>query len=92
MIAHYGYKDGSGEYFIIIDTDKCIGCKGLCVDACSVGVLEMIEDDYGDVVGAVTEEHRKKIKYTCAPCKPTSGDVVPSCLSACDREGMTHSW
>jgi hypothetical protein len=23
MIANYGYKDGSGEYYISIDTDKC---------------------------------------------------------------------
>ena len=92
MIAHYGYKDGSGEYFIVVDTDKCIGCGGECVETCPMGVLEIIEDDYGDMVVAVTEEHRKKIKYSCAPCKPTGGDVTPPCLSACDRGAMKHSW
>ncbi len=92
MQAHYGYKDGSGEYFIVIDTDKCIGCGKPCVDICPVGVLESIEDDYGDIVIAVTEEHRKKIKYSCAPCKPTSGVTIPPCIEVCDPGGMTHTW
>lgn len=26
MIANYGCKDGSGEYYISIDTDKCVPC------------------------------------------------------------------
>jgi hypothetical protein len=29
MIANYGYKDGSGEFFISIDTDCCDGCGRL---------------------------------------------------------------
>ena len=43
MIANYGYKDGSGEFFISIDTDKCNGC-GDCVKACPYGVFETGED------------------------------------------------
>lgn len=39
MRAHYGYKDGSGEYFIAIDAGACNGC-GDCVPACPLGVLE----------------------------------------------------
>jgi hypothetical protein len=27
MIANYGYKDGSGEYYISIDTDKCTSAR-----------------------------------------------------------------
>ena len=23
MLANYGYKDGSGDYFIVLDTDRC---------------------------------------------------------------------
>jgi NAD-dependent dihydropyrimidine dehydrogenase PreA subunit len=92
LLAHYGYKDGSGEYFIVIDTDKCIDCGKTCVDACPAGVLVEIEDDYGDRVASVTEEHRKKIKYSCAPCKPTSGAGAPPCLLSCEPKAMTHSW
>ena len=93
MLANYGYKDGSGEYFITIDTDKCVKCEEhACVTACPYGVLEIITDDYDDDVGAVTEEHRKKIKYTCAPCKPTTGERRLPCVEACGAGAITHSW
>ncbi len=42
--ANYGYKDGSGEYFITIDTDLCNSCEK-CVEACPAGVLEIAEDE-----------------------------------------------
>ena len=67
MLANYGYKDGSGDYYITIDTDKCDGC-GECVTACPAKVLETRTDEsdpFRDLpVAAVTEEHRKKIKYS----------------------------
>jgi ferredoxin len=91
MRANYGYKDGSGEFFITIDTDLCNACED-CVKVCPAGVLEMITDDYDDVVAAVTEEHRKKIKYSCAPCKPTGERPPLPCVAACPTEAITHSW
>ncbi len=95
MIANYGYKDGSGEYFIAIDTDKCNGCED-CVKACPYGVLET-RDDPNDPfrelpVAVVTEAERKKIKYTCAPCKPVSGRKELPCISACEVGAISHSW
>jgi len=92
LLAHYGYKDGSGDYFIVIDTDRCLDCPGMCIEACPAGVLDRIEDDYGDSVAAVAEGHRKKIKYSCAPCKPTGGGAALPCLKACSPGAMTHSW
>jgi Fe-S-cluster-containing hydrogenase component 2 len=92
MIVHYGYKDGSGEYFISIDTDRCDGCRR-CVEVCPQHVLEMrtmmvnLEDV---LVAAVTEEHRKKIKYSCAPCKPEEGK--PPCVTACEQDAIAHTW
>jgi len=95
MLANYGYKDGSGEYFITIDTDKCDGCNK-CVEACPAGVLVTGEDPNDpfreEPVAMVTEEHRKKIKYSCAPCKPVGKEVTPPCIQACDRGAITHSW
>ena len=95
MIANYGYKDGSGEYFITIETDKCNGC-GECVKACPARVLEIRENDFDpladDKMAAVTEEHRKKIKYSCAPCKPTSGRHDLPCVSVCEFNAISHSW
>lgn len=98
MIANYGYKDGSGLWLITIDTDKCDGC-GKCADACPYDVLEIVDNEYDPLdegsIPAVKEQHRKKIKYSCAPCKPTggkSGEVVEPCIKACPTEAISHSW
>ncbi len=94
MKAHYGYKDGSGDFFIVIDTDSCNGC-GDCVKACPNGVLELTLNEFdieGDTIVAVKEEHRKKIKYSCAPCKPITGERKIPCILACQTRAITHSW
>ena len=93
MIGNYGYKDGSGEYFITIDTDKCTGCEA-CVEACPYGVMGVGEDENDplsdDIVAFVTDDQRKKIKYTCGPCKG-EGATEP-CIAACEPGAITHSW
>ena len=95
MLANYGYKDGSGDWFITIDTDNCDGC-GNCVEVCPKGVLEVGPDPLDPFrdqpVAMVTEAERKKIKYTCAPCKPTSGKRELLCVLACEPGAITHSW
>jgi len=93
MLANYGYTDGSGSYFITVDTDRCIECGDHpCASACPTAVLEIITDDYDDEVCAVREEHRKQIKYSCGPCKPTSGWQTLPCTDACPHGALTHSW
>jgi ferredoxin len=95
MLAHYGYKDGSGDYFITIDTDKCDGCEE-CVTACPCGVLEVGEDENDpfreEPVAKVSEDHRKKIKYSCAPCKPERDRKTLPCIQSCKPGAITHSW
>ncbi len=93
MKAHYGYKDGAGDFFIIIDTDKCADCGDrACVSACPEEVLEIVIDDYDDEVAAVVEDHRKKVKYSCAPCKPDRDRSPLPCVAACAPGAITHSW
>lgn len=95
MIANFGYEDGSGKYYIILDTDKCDGC-GKCVEACPYNVLEVADNPFDPVEGGqiviVTEAERKKIKYACMPCKPTSGRVELPCVLACPYQAISHSW
>jgi NAD-dependent dihydropyrimidine dehydrogenase PreA subunit len=90
-VANYGYTDGSGDYYLIVDTDKCDGC-GKCVEACPQGVLEVEADDYDDLVVFVKEEHRKNLKYVCAACKPVSGPRDLKCQTACPTGAISHSW
>ncbi|MGE5556509.1 MAG: 4Fe-4S binding protein [Methanocella sp.] len=92
MITHYGYIDGSGEFYIIVDSDRCSGC-GECVQACPQNALTLITEfiDLEDkTVAAITEEHRKKIKYTCAACKPENKQTP--CIKACKTEALSCVW
>lgn len=57
MIAHYGFQDGSGDYFISIDTEKCIACTDKhCIAACPEKILRIFVDDYDDEVVGVAED------------------------------------
>ena len=92
MITYYGYRDGSGEYYVIIDAEKCNGCSR-CIKECPQHALELgtvMVDLEDKLVAAVTEEHRKKIRYTCSPCKPESGRAP--CVLACDQEAIVCTW
>ena len=95
MIANYGYKDGSGDWFITIDTDKCDGCSA-CVNACPYDVFQVTEDPFDpfreEPVAVVTEEQRKKIKYICGPCKPVANRPPLPCVEACEPQAISHSW
>lgn len=94
MIANYGFKDGSGDWFLAIDTDVCNGC-GKCMQACPALVLEVGEDEYDpfrdEPVAKVREEERKKIRYSCAPCQPGYSEKPTLCVAACEPGAISHS-
>ena len=92
MKAIYGYEDGAGRIYITIDTGLCDGCQD-CISACPAGVLEMIEEDPEgeDLVAAVGQEHRNRIKESCAPCKPKGYATLP-CEEACEPDAIKHGW
>ena len=96
MIVHYGYLDGSGEYFISIDTAKCTGC-GECLTACPAGVFELCREDPLDPfreepVAVVRERERKKIGYTCGPCQSPTDRAPRACVRACRAGAISQSW
>jgi len=96
MLANYGYKDASGDFFITIDTDKCSGC-GDCVKACPASVFLIVEKDPSDPMRdapvAVVEEGRsRRLKYECNPCKPSAVSPPLPCIEACKEGVISHSW
>ena len=96
MLANYGYKDGSGDYFIGIDTDNCDGC-GDCVTACPAGVFVVVDEDPNDPmreepVAMVSPDKKKKLKYECGPCKPASDRPPLPCVGSCKSGAISHSW
>ena len=94
MLAYYGFKDGSGDWFLSVDTDKCDGC-GQCVEACPAHILEVANDEYDpfreEPVARVKEEERNKIRYDCAPCRPGYGEHPPPCVIACQPGAISQS-
>jgi len=95
MKANYGYKDGAGDFFITIDTDKCDGCKK-CVEVCPAMVMEVGEDENDPLsekqVANISAAQRKKLKYACGPCKPNSNRQKEPCIKACPMDALAHSW
>lgn len=95
MKANYGYADGSGEFFIQIDSVRCDGC-GDCVPACPAGVLVVGEDENDPSreapVALVVADRRRSVGYDCAPCKTGGARPELPCVAACRPGAIAHSW
>ena len=92
IITYYGYQDGSGEYYIVIDGEKCNSCSK-CIEICPQDAIMMdsIFIDLEDkMVATITEEQRKKIRYTCSPCKPEKGNTP--CVESCAQNAIKCIW
>jgi Fe-S-cluster-containing hydrogenase component 2 len=96
MLANYGYKDATGDYFITIDTDKCDGC-GDCVNACPMRVFLIEDEDPNDPlrdipVVVVADDKKRKLKYECSSCKPSGYKESLPCIKVCNVKAISHSW
>jgi ferredoxin len=95
MLASYGSADGSGEFYITIDTERCTGC-GDCVSACPAAVLEAGEDENDPLrdepVAFVALTQRRKLANACARCKPHRDRPPLPCVATCGPAAISHSW
>lgn len=96
VLAQYGYRDASGDFFITIDGALCDGC-GMCSDACPAGVFIVVEREpreprRTEPVAAVDGEKKDKLKYECNPCKPFHGKMTLPCVASCKKIAISHSW
>lgn len=94
MIANYGYEDGTGTYYIKIDTLKCAQCDHKnCLEACPADVFHMEEDDWGDEIVAIEDKHRNNLMVLCLDCKSSgfSNGSYP-CQKSCDMNSISHTW
>ena len=89
--VQYGYSDGTGSYFITIDTGKCNGC-GKCVSACPSGILEMAPDENGQLKAIVKEEARKKLALLCPGNEACRRNIELNCQGACPQNAISHTW
>jgi len=89
--VHYGYSDGTGNYFITIDASRCDGC-GECVPACPAAVFEVVDDDSGQAVARVKEATRRRLALVCPGFDSCSSTHEVNCHSVCLKEAISHSW
>jgi predicted CoA-substrate-specific enzyme activase len=90
MKANYGYSDGTGEYFITIDTTKCDGC-GECVKACPEDIFVITLDNFGWPRAEVKDDARKKLAQLCQGYKSCAGNET-DCHRACPGDAISHTW
>ncbi len=91
ILANYGYEDGSGHYYIRIDTGKCAECaaKG-CIEACPEKLFVTELDDFDDEVVVIREDGRNTLQTSCALCK--SEGKTELCVASCGKDTIGFSW
>lgn len=91
MLANYGYEDGSGAYYIKLDTASCAECtEKTCLTGCPAGLFQIELDDFDDEVVTIPAALRNTLAGACAACK--GGTDRPACLALCPHGAISHTW
>lgn len=88
---HYGYNDGTGDYFITIDTGRCDGC-GKCVPACPAGIFVVASENGSQPKALVREELRKRLAFVCPGHQLCRRRQELNCQRVCAKAAISHSW
>jgi ferredoxin len=91
MKIQYGYSDGTGEYFLTVDTAMCTGC-GECVEVCPADVFRLEANDAGEDEAVVRPEVRKKLAVLCPGADACLEANGANCHSVCRPGAIEHSW
>jgi (R)-2-hydroxyacyl-CoA dehydratese activating ATPase len=89
--VHYGYNDGTGEYYLTIDSGKCDGC-GKCVRVCPAAVLEIGREDGREPKARVAGAARKRLSILCPGYHACSSSREENCRSVCQQNAISLSW
>jgi len=89
--VNYGYSDGSGEYFITIDTGRCDGC-GECVLVCPGGVFSIARNDNDEPKAVVREALRQELSLACPGLESCHRTLPRNCHAVCPHDALAHSW
>ncbi len=89
--VHYGYADGTGEYFITIDRSRCDGC-GECVKACPAGIFDVAGHNGAGPKAIVRGGLRKRVSALCPGFGSCSRSVTANCQRVCRAGAISHSW
>ena len=91
MLANYGYEDGSGHYYIKIDTAKCAECEPKnCLSVCPEKLFVTELDDFDDEVVTIREDGRNTLQGSCASCKANGKTEL--CIENCQEKAISFSW
>ena len=91
MKIQYGYSDGTGEYFVTIDTGRCNGC-GECVKTCPADIFTLQKHGQNQPVIEVKEESRKRLALLCPGATSCQAKEGQNCHDVCPMDAITHSW
>lgn len=94
MLANYGYEDGSGIYYITIDTDKCNHCEEKsCIKACQAELFKSEVDDWDNEIVVIDKSRCNMLLTACAVCKSTSNPGEQFlCQAICRLKAIDHTW
>lgn len=87
----YGYNDGTGDYYITIDLERCDGC-GECVSACPEDIFEVVAEDGRQPIARVVEAVRKRLSIVCPGYSSCSSRHLINCQSACPSDAISLTW
>lgn len=92
MKANYGYSDGSGNYFVTVDGEKCDAC-GLCLPVCPAGLFEIGPVDGGENKAKIKDTLRRKLAQLCPGAETCRRQLKgKNCQTVCPKGAISHSW